>query len=81
LLRLLFRHNEQQSSSEDRSEVAMLRAGLRLLAVSIPLFFIGFLSLSSVWFEVLRLLGIACLVSGLALVLLDLARSPRPGGN
>jgi hypothetical protein len=59
----------------------MLRVGLRLLAVSIPLFFIGFASLSSVWFEVLRLLGIACMTSGIALVLLNQLRSPRPGGN
>jgi hypothetical protein len=59
----------------------MLRVGLRLLAVSIPLFFIGFYSLSSVWFEVVRLLGAACLVGGIVLVMLDLLRSSGADGG
>jgi hypothetical protein len=59
----------------------MLRVGLRLLALSIPLFFIGFASLSSGWFEVVRLLGVACVVGGIALLLLNHLRSPGPGGS
>jgi hypothetical protein len=59
----------------------MLRIGLCLLALSVPLFFIGFSSLSSGWFEVVRLIGVACLVAGLALLLINYIRTPDPGGS
>jgi hypothetical protein len=55
--------------------------GLRLLALSIPLLLIGFASLSSVWFEVSRLIGVACIVVGLALLLLNYVLTPDPGEN
>jgi hypothetical protein len=56
----------------------MLRLGLRLLALSVPLFLIGFASLSSGWFEVVRLVGVACLLSGMALLLVNYVRTPDP---
>ena len=57
----------------------MLRVGLRLLALSVPLFLIGFASLSSGWFEVVRLIGVACLVVGVLLLLVNYVRTPDPG--
>lgn len=57
----------------------MLRIGLRLLLLSVVLFLIGFSSLSSVWFEVVRLVGVVCTVAGIGLLLLFYARTPTPG--
>ncbi len=57
----------------------MLRMGLRLVALSVPLFLIGFSSLSSVWFEVVRLVGAACLAVGIVLLLINYIRTPDPG--
>jgi hypothetical protein len=59
----------------------MLRLGLRLVALSVPLFLIGFSSLSSGWFEVVRLAGTACLAVGMALLLINYIRMPDPGGS
>jgi hypothetical protein len=59
----------------------MLRMGLRLVALSVPFFFVGFCSVSSGWFEVLRLIGTACLVSGMVLLLINYVRTPDPGGS
>lgn len=59
----------------------MLRMGLRLLAGSVPLLFIGFSSLSSVWFEVARLAGAGCLIVGMVLLLINFVRTPDPGGS
>jgi hypothetical protein len=59
----------------------MLRMGLRLVALSVPLYFIGFSSVSSGWFEVLRLIGTACLVTGMVLLLINYIRTPDPGGS
>jgi hypothetical protein len=56
----------------------MLRVGLRLLLVSIPLFFVGFASLKWAIFEVARLVGVACAVGGMALLLIWYARAPAP---
>jgi hypothetical protein len=57
----------------------MLRWGLRLLALSIPLFLIGFASLSSGWFEVVRLAGVVCLIAGMGLLLVNQLRTDDPG--
>jgi hypothetical protein len=59
----------------------MLRMGLRLVAVSVPLFLIGFAGLSSVWFEVARLVGAGCLIVGMVLLLINYVRTPDPGGS
>ena len=59
----------------------MLRLGLRLVALSVPLFLIGFSSLSSGWFEVFRLAGTVCLVAGMVLLLINYIRTPDPGGS
>jgi hypothetical protein len=56
----------------------MLRTGLRLVALSVPLFLIGFWSLSSAWFEVVRLIGAACLTVGIVLLLINYVRTPDP---
>jgi hypothetical protein len=56
----------------------MLRWGLRLLLISIPLFFLGFASLKWAIFEVARLVGVACAVGGMALLLVWYARTPAP---
>jgi hypothetical protein len=57
----------------------MVRVGLRLLAASVVLFLVGFASLASVWFEVVRLVGVGCLVAGMALLLVHHLRTPDPG--
>jgi hypothetical protein len=59
----------------------MLRMGLRLVAVSVPLFLIGFSSLSSIWFEVARFAGAGCLIVGMVLLLINYVRTPDPGGS
>jgi hypothetical protein len=59
----------------------MLRMGLRLVALSVPLFLIGFSSLSSGWFEVVRLAGAACLITGIVLLIINYIRTPDPGGS
>jgi hypothetical protein len=59
----------------------MLRMGLRLVALSVPLFLIGFSSVSSGWFEVVRLAGTACLGVGMVLLLVNYVRTPDPGEN
>lgn len=51
----------------------MLRWGLRLLALSLPLAAVGFWGLWSVVFEVFRVAFVLCLTAGLMLVLLDFA--------
>jgi hypothetical protein len=59
----------------------MLRIGLRLVALSVPLFLIGFSSLSSGWFEVVRLAGTGCLFVGMGLLWVNYLRTPAPGGS
>lgn len=56
----------------------MLRCGLRLLLISIPLFFFGFATLHWAIFEVARLIGVGCAVTGMVLLLLYYARTPEP---
>lgn len=56
----------------------MLRWSLRLLLISVPLFLVGFATLHWAIFEVLRLVGVACAVSGMALLLVYHARTPAP---
>ncbi len=59
----------------------MLRVGLALVGLAIPFFFIGFSSLSSVWFEVFRLVGVASLAAGMGLLLVNYLRTPGTWGN
>jgi hypothetical protein len=59
----------------------MMRLGLRLLLVSIPLFFFGFASLKWAIFEVARLIGVACAVTGMGLLMVWYARTPAPPGD
>ena len=56
----------------------MLRWGLRLILLAVPLFLVGFVGLWSVWFEVARLAGTAALTLGigLLLVMLELLNEP-----
>lgn len=56
----------------------MLRWGLRLLLISIPLFFFGFASLKWAFFEVSRLMGVGCAVGGMVLLMIWYARTPEP---
>jgi hypothetical protein len=56
----------------------VLRWGLRLLALTIPLLLIGFSSLTAWWYEVFRLAGVGCLTAGIGLLLIDYIRTPDP---
>lgn len=56
----------------------MLRWALRLLLISIPLFLVGFASLHWAIFEVIRLVGVGCAVSGMLLLMLYHAVTPAP---
>ena len=59
----------------------MLRLGLALLAITIPLLLIGFASLTSWVYEAFRLAGIGCMVAGIGLLLVNYIRTPDPGGS
>ena len=54
----------------------MIRWGLRLLALAVLLFAVGFAGAWSGWFEVARLGGTGCLALGLALLLIDHLLAP-----
>jgi hypothetical protein len=56
----------------------MLRIGLRLLLISIPLFLFGFASLKWAIFEVARVIALGCAVGGMVLLLIWYARTPAP---
>jgi hypothetical protein len=57
----------------------VLRLGLRLLALAIPLLLIGFASLTSWVYEAFRLAGVGCLTAGVGLLLINYIRTPDPG--
>ena len=59
----------------------MPRVGLALVGLSIPCFLVGFSSLSSGWFEVVRLIGVACLTVGMGLLIVNYLRTPGSWGN
>jgi hypothetical protein len=56
----------------------MLRLALRSLLLSLVLFAIGFASNHAAWFEVLRVIGAFFLTAGIALLLVNYARTPQP---
>ena len=49
----------------------MIRWGIRLVLLAVPLFVVGFAGASSWGFEAARLAGAGCLALGVALLLVD----------
>lgn len=56
----------------------MLKTGLWLLLASLVLISVGWLSLASVVFEVIRVAAVVCLSLGLLLLFVDYVRTPDP---
>lgn len=59
----------------------MLRLGLRLVLLAVILCAVGWLSVASVVFEVIRVVAIACLAAGFACLLLNFVRTPDPASR
>ena len=49
----------------------MIRWGIRLVLLAVPLFVAGFAGASSWWFEAARLAGAGCVTLGVGLLLVD----------
>ena len=49
----------------------MIRWGIRLVLLAVPLFVVGFAGASSWWFEAARLAGAGCVALGVGLLLVD----------
>ncbi len=59
----------------------MVRLALLLLLLALLLNAVGFISNSSVWFEVPRVIGAVFLGAGIVLLLVNHARAPDPPGK